>query len=101
MGSKVSFAVVDPGNGPRGPELSLVLDQTESRRVWMTVPPPHSHLSEGLDLLLIWFICSFGVQLPPMSGIAVLIVLGHFSSFFRDSKGFCVLFMLVIIDHKL
>ena len=58
MGSKVSFAVVDPGNRPRGPELSLVLDQTESRRVWMTVP--HSHLSEGsaTDLVHLFIWCT-------------------------------------------
>ena len=56
---------------------------------------------EGLDLPLIWFICSFAVQLPPMSSTSVLMVLGHFSSIFLDSKGFCVLLMLAIIDHKL
>ena len=64
-------AVVDPGEGPRGPEPSpLFLDQTEAQRgkkiflgdrplpylrVWMTVPTPTptpTPLSQGLDLPL-------------------------------------------------
>ena len=42
------MAVADPGEGPRGPSLPLLLDQTEAsgaeKNFWETVPP----LSKGL-----------------------------------------------------
>ena len=56
------MAVADPGEGPGGPSLPLLLDQTEApgaeKNFWETVPPlskglydrsPPRPLSRGLD----------------------------------------------------
>ena len=46
--------MVDPGEGPRGPRLPLVLDQTgapksEKKNGFLRLPPPPPHFSQGLD----------------------------------------------------